>query len=187
MQEIFYVYRYFDPSRNEYIYIGKGKGTRHLQHLAAMNKKDTRPFIRRLEAMKREGADPVIDFIVEDTDEELAFLVEQEAIAKYGRRDLGTGTLWNMTAGGEGSAKPSPETLRKRSNSQKATFALPEVKARLSAAMKLYCASDEACHQKSTAMLKAFSSPEHRARQSAAIKAWWARRKAAQHTMGDQQ
>lgn len=95
----YYVYRYFDPSRNEYFYVGKGTGPRAGHH---KYRKDKHPMTHRLQYLKRLGIEPLIDYIVKDVDEEFALFVEQEAIAKYGRRDLGLGPLLNLTDGGDG-------------------------------------------------------------------------------------
>lgn len=94
-----YVYLYTDPSRSEPIYVGLGKGRRAWAHLKT---KKTHPFIQGLGFMKASGVDPVIAFICTNVDRELAGLVEQEVISKYGRKDLGLGPLLNMTDGGDG-------------------------------------------------------------------------------------
>ena len=96
----FYTYLYFDPSRNEPIYVGKGKDKRFNIHLS---RKDMHPLTHRLQMMKRNGVQPIITFLCRNIDEELALLIEQEAISKYGRKDLGKGPLLNLTDGGEGS------------------------------------------------------------------------------------
>jgi hypothetical protein len=51
--------------------------------------------------MKKNNVKPVIG-IYAGFDEELALLVEEELIAKFGRKDLGRGPLLNLTDGGEG-------------------------------------------------------------------------------------
>lgn len=48
------------------------------------------------------GIKPIITFLCENVDAELAFLCEQMAIEKWGRKDLGTGTLLNRNKGGAG-------------------------------------------------------------------------------------
>ena len=97
--DLFYTYIYYDPSRNnEPIYVGKGGTDRAWVHL---RKKYKHPFIQRLQFMKRNGITPIIG-IYAGLDEELAYLLEQELIAKFGRKDLGLGSLLNLTDGGEG-------------------------------------------------------------------------------------
>lgn len=95
----FYAYIYYDPSRNnEPIYVGKGSGYRAWKHLRA---KHMHPFAQRLQCMKRNGTMPVIG-LYSGLDEDLALLLEIELIAKFGRKDLGKGSLLNLTDGGEG-------------------------------------------------------------------------------------
>jgi len=111
-QERFYTYLYSDPSRGmEPIYVGKGTGQRFKTHLRRI---DHHPLTYRLRKMRLVGVEPVITFLCKDVDEELACLVEVEAIAKYGRKDLGRGPLLNKADGGGGSTNPTPEMLALR-------------------------------------------------------------------------
>ena len=108
----FYAYIYRDPSRkNEPIYVGKGQGRRARSHL---KRADMHPFTQRLQLMKANGIEPIIQILPCES-EELAFLAEEEAIDKFGRKDLGRGTLLNLTDGGEGASNPSAETRTKLS------------------------------------------------------------------------
>jgi hypothetical protein len=68
------------------------------------------------------GPPPPADRIVilhEGLDWEKACEIERELIAFYGRKDLGTGILRNLTDGGDGASSPSEETRAKISRSQK--------------------------------------------------------------------
>jgi hypothetical protein len=104
----YYVYVYKDPSRNyEPIYIGKGSGYRAWDHLKSKNTKSH--FINRLNIMKTNGIDPLIEILMTVDDEETAFSLEIWFIFKYGRRDLKTGTLCNLTGGGDGIINLSEE------------------------------------------------------------------------------
>lgn len=143
-----YVYMYTDPSRNEPIYIGLGKNKRAWFHLRS---KKIHPFIQRLQYMKKNGIDPVISFLCENVDHELACLVEMEAIAKYGRKDLGKGPLLNLTDGGEGGLKMvvSEETRKRQSAAIKSINANPEINARRSVALKNTCSLPEVKAQRS--------------------------------------
>ena len=128
----FYTYQYFDPSRNEMIYIGKGQKNRATDHLT---RTDRHPLTHRLKLMVKNGVTPVISKIFLES-EELALLCEQEMISLFGRKDLNEGTLLNLTNGGDGisgykhtaEAKQkvsfarlnrSEETSRKQSEAQK--------------------------------------------------------------------
>lgn len=97
----FYTYVYYDPSRNnEPIYVGKGTKNRAWKHFS---RKNVHPFTQRLAVLKRDGVKPVIG-IYSGLDEELAHLLEIELIQKFGRKDLGRGSLLNLTDGGEGNS-----------------------------------------------------------------------------------
>lgn len=96
---MYYVYAYWDPIRLEYFYAGKGKNQRAYTHL---NRKDRHPVTNRIINIRRAGYEPEIKFIAKNLDEELAFLAETEFILKYGRRNIKTGCLLNLTNGGEG-------------------------------------------------------------------------------------
>lgn len=95
----FYVYLYTCPIRNEIIYVGKGFGRRYLKHLI---RKDCHPFTHRIMWIRKQGQEPIISFLYKEVDEDFALLCEKEAIALYGRKDKGLGSLLNMTDGGEG-------------------------------------------------------------------------------------
>jgi len=106
----FYTYIYKDPSRNnEIIYVGKGNGRRAYVHL---KRKDKHPMTQRIQYMKKNGVEPIIEFLCKNVDEEFALFCEEEAISHYGRKDLYRGPLLNLTNGGES------ETGRKLSQTQ---------------------------------------------------------------------
>ena len=99
MNNNYYVYQYIREDGSPY-YIGKGKGNR-----AYINNRST-------------PKPPEIDRIIlikENLTEEEAFDLECKLIALYGRKDLGTGILRNLTNGGEGvSGRLSkPESIQK--------------------------------------------------------------------------
>ena len=105
-----------DASVGSPYYIGKGKGDR------AFDQAD-----HRLKVPK----DPKNIQIIPCRDEESAFETEKFLIKYYGRKDLGTGCLRNLTAGGEGMASVdySPEVRAKMS---KAKLGKPNLKHRRS-------------------------------------------------------
>jgi hypothetical protein len=87
---MYYVYKYLRQDGTPY-YVGKGKGDR-----AWYKGKHER--INLPEDKER------IVIVEENLTEEQAFNLERELIKKYGRKDLGTGILRNLTEGGEGAA-----------------------------------------------------------------------------------
>jgi len=167
-----YVYLYSDPSRgNEPIYVGMGKGGRHLHHL---KRKDMHPFVQRLQLMQRNGVNPVITKIAVELDHELACLVEQEAIDKFGRKDLGRGSLLNMTNGGDGLNNPSAETRRKIGEaSRNRAPDSPETRAKKGMASKtrVYAHSAETRAKIAEKARGRTLTAEHRAKISAGISA----------------
>ena len=85
----FYTYAYLREDRTPY-YIGKGRGRR----ITNRSKKDIRP-------PKDKSR---IVFLKRNLTEEEAFRHEIYMIAVFGRKDLGTGILYNRTNGGEGTS-----------------------------------------------------------------------------------
>jgi hypothetical protein len=144
---IYYTYLYCDPSRNnEPIYIGKGCKDRAYKHWSKTGKfgHKKHPFIQRLEYMYKTGIEPIIEFICKDVDEELAFFVEEEAIAKFGRKDLGKGTLLNLTDGGDNppNRKGKNWSESRRNNHTPITFT-EEIKQKIREKRKLQVFSEE--------------------------------------------
>ena len=84
---IYYVYAYLRKDGTPY-YIGKGKGRRHIaEHKVVVPTDSTR-----------------IIFLAQNLNEFDAFELEKYYIQHYGRKDLGTGILRNLTDGGEGAS-----------------------------------------------------------------------------------
>lgn len=99
----YYTYLYRDTD-NTPIYVGKGHCKRAYAHIH--NKGYLGNILRK---RKRENQElvPIIHY---EVDEDTALEMEKFWIAFYGRKDLGQGTLLNLTDGGEGPSNPSPAT-----------------------------------------------------------------------------
>lgn len=128
----FYVYAYLrckdsrTGSRLSPYYIGKGFGRR--------------AFVGRKRIAPMPADKAYICFIQENLTEEEAFALEQYCIALYGRVDIGTGILRNLTNGGEGmSGFDVPvETRRRISAGNKGKKLSDEHKQKISAQLSLW-------------------------------------------------
>ncbi len=141
----FYVYIFKREDGSAY-YVGKGHGDRAFVNRG--RKVAFRPVNReRIQIL------PAID-------EQSAFETEKFLIAYYGRKDLGTGCLRNLTDGGDGPSNPTPEIRSRQSAANrrpKPYMILRNKSAKQIAATKV-------------AMTGRPKSPEHRANLSAAGK-----------------
>lgn len=116
----FYVYAYLREDGTPY-YIGKGQGDR------AYSKSNKHRIGVPKDAQK-------IVFLEKNLSEIGALAIERRYILWYGRKDIHTGILRNMTDGGDGlsGAKLSQETRQKMSSSQMGRRHTPETKQKLS-------------------------------------------------------
>ena len=115
-QKLGYVYRHIRLDKNEVFYIGKGTNTNG-RYSRSKEKTGRNPQWKRI--VKKHGY--VIEIVIENLTEQEANQKEIELILLYGRLDLGTGTLVNMTEGGESclGRVVSEETRIKLSESKK--------------------------------------------------------------------
>jgi hypothetical protein len=102
----FYTYAYLREDRTPY-YIGKGSGRR--------------VYKRTKKCIKPPKDKSKIIFLKQNLTEEEAFKHEKYMIAVFGRKDLGTGILYNKSDGGDGVSGISEETKRKKSEMMKGT------------------------------------------------------------------
>lgn len=94
----YYVYLYLRESDGTPYYVGKGKEKRYKKDHGRVNIPP--------------NEDNII-FVKENMTNEEACLLEIELIAKYGRKDLGTGILQNQTDGGDGGDTSKSEGYQK--------------------------------------------------------------------------
>jgi hypothetical protein len=97
----FYVYVYRDPrpgKRRQPFYVGKGCGRRSHRPPELRKNALLTNVIAKLLAVQLE---PIIEIVARFKNETSAFAAEKRLIKRYGRRDIGTGPLCNMTDGGE--------------------------------------------------------------------------------------
>ena len=87
--------------------------------------------------MQREEQSPVIRQLLTRLTFQESRDWERFFIQALGRKDLETGPLYNLTDGGEGTSNLSAVTKQQRSAAQRATFALPEVKQRMSNSQRI--------------------------------------------------
>lgn len=136
-QNDFYIYLYLDQDNTPF-YVGKGHRKRYLifKHLNAWS---TNSFLER-KILKIGIENVIIKFFnhnkwitnfkeKEHLIEEEAFCLEEYYIAGYGRRDLGKGTLCNLTDGGEGLSghKHTEETRLQMSEAARKRLPISEV------------------------------------------------------------
>jgi hypothetical protein len=111
-----YVYRHIRLDKNEPFYIGIGSGIKGI-YKRAYNKNGRNIFWKRI----KNKTDYRVEILFDDLTWEEACEKEKEFIALYGRRNINTGILCNMTDGGEGSLGciVSSETRKKLSYGKK--------------------------------------------------------------------
>jgi predicted GIY-YIG superfamily endonuclease len=149
------VYQHKRLDTNEVFYVGIGKNINraYSKHSRSKIWKDT--------IKNRKYS---IEILFENLTWEEACIKEKELISKYGRKDLGTGSLINLTEGGEGVANPSEEVRRKNGEAHKGLIAwnrglTKETDVRIAEAskkMKQYVKTEEHCKN----LKKAQNTPE---------------------------
>lgn len=103
LENNFYIYRHIRPDTNEVFYIGKGNNINPKKPLyERMVNYKKRNKIWQSILSKNNGLFKA-EILYECETEEQCNIKEIEFIELYGRKDLGTGTLANLTNGGDGS------------------------------------------------------------------------------------
>lgn len=119
------VYRHWRLDKPEVFYVGIGNKESRAYDLANRNKV--------WKGMKKRCGVSV-EIVARDLSWEDACDLEKLMISEYGRIDLGTGTLANLTDGGEGvvGINQSQETIKKRADSIRGKKRTEETKKRMS-------------------------------------------------------
>jgi len=125
---MYYIYILKNPITKLPFYVGVGKEnrqsscSREQQHINeaikfSQGKRLKHPNKHKFNTIlqiQKQGLSVEIEITSKFQDEKSAFIEEQRLIALYGRRDLKTGILTNLTSGGEGCVNQSEETKAKR-------------------------------------------------------------------------
>lgn len=122
------VYRHWRKDKNEVFYVGIGK-----------NESRAFDFLRRNKVWKgiKKRTDVDVEIVARDLTWVDACELEKLMIQEYGRFDLGTGRLVNMTDGGDGAfgLKHSQETIDKRADSNRGKKRTAETRVKISKAL----------------------------------------------------
>jgi hypothetical protein len=170
---MFYVYVYRDPrplKKDQPVYVGKGTGDRDISHWSKGS--HNKPFQDFISHLKQRGLVATCERVFETSLETEAFAKEIELIALYGRRNTGTGTLFNLTDGGEGA------TGAIRSEEEKAHLSVefgriwqdPVYRAKIVEAQRVVQGTPEARAIKSENSTEAWANPVTREKRQTGIK-----------------
>jgi len=107
---MYYVYELQYPNGTPF-YVGKGKGDRCNKHLKGRDNSNSFK-CRIINKIRNSRQEPIIKKVAENLEESVAFYIEKFLIAYYGRRNIGTGILTNLTDGGEGGCSYRSEKTR---------------------------------------------------------------------------
>ena len=111
-----YVYRHIRPDTNQVFYIGIGCYQKKWRYERAHTTKSRNQHWKNIVAFC-EGVF-LVQILMDELTKEEAITKEQEFIKLYGRAHLKTGTLCNLTEGGEGITDLSAESRKKISDSR---------------------------------------------------------------------
>jgi hypothetical protein len=94
-----YVYRHIRLDKNEPFYIGIGFDSEYKRAYETHKGRRSKFWLKIASKTKH-----IVEILIDDIDEETAKAKETEFIKLYGRKNLGTGPLCNLTDGGDGCA-----------------------------------------------------------------------------------
>jgi len=167
----YYLYRHIRLDTNQVFYVGIGtKRKYYASHVAEYSRAHSRE--NRNNHWNRIVAktDIRVEIIYETFDSIELINKEIEFISLYGRRDLGTGTLVNLTSGGEGINGISDKTRESMSRAKQGTTRTDETKEKIRKAVTGRKHSDETKYKCSLINLGRVSSQETRDKISKASK-----------------
>jgi hypothetical protein len=95
-----YAYIYVDPITNVPFYAGKGSRDRATSHMAP-SANTNKALMSKLKKLKALGVKPIISKIQANSHES-AFAVERFLVALFGKKFDNTGSLFNLSDGGDG-------------------------------------------------------------------------------------
>jgi len=170
---MFYVYIYRDPrpsKSNQPVYVGKGTGDRDLTHWSRGS--HNKPFQDFISHLKLRGFVAPCQRVLETEDEAAAFAKEVELIALYGRRTLKTGTLFNLTDGGEGGSGAVRTEADKKVTQFHAVknWKDPIYQEKVAAGQRKVQGTPEARSKKSVSSTEAWADPATRTKRQTGIK-----------------
>lgn len=100
----FYTYALIDVRTGDPFYVGKGQKKRMYCHGGKNTQKANPHLYNKIHKLKSLGYKIIYEKWFEHEDEFPCLWLEHQLIKYFGRRDLGTGILCNLTDGGEGTA-----------------------------------------------------------------------------------
>lgn len=159
-REGFYVYVVYDPrsDKNCPIYVGKGTRKRVYNHMRTTHNSH---LFGMLTSCYKLALDVRVKIFYVESEEE-AFALEKKLIIEYGRSDLGTGTLYNLTDGGEGTIGivANSEVRKARSKRMREYNADPEFKKGVSEGRRKFHAKPEVAEATAKHMRELHTNPE---------------------------
>jgi len=187
---MFYVYVYKDPrpsNNRRVVYVGKGTGDRKWDHWHKSVHKN-KGFGNFLALLRRDKLEPIVEVVLDNLEETDAFVEEMRLIELYGRRDLKTGYLFNLTDGGEGfanivrtgewsanisSALLTPEQKSRNAEAAAKRWADPDYRARTTEAIRKALKDPEVIRRREEGKAAFIHTDEFReTMRNASIKMW---------------
>jgi len=154
------VYEHLLPDNQTVFYVGMGRGPR------AYGKTSRNPFWRAVVGPNKR---PIVRFAQKGLTKEAALALEVRLIEYYGRRDIETGPLVNLSTGGE-HAIPGVTAKTNNAKAVRAKWQEPEYRKKCCEAAKRKFQNPEMSQHYSEAQRRRFTDPEQRRKASEANK-----------------